>query len=270
MSTYTVYRHTSPAGKVYIGITSKKPERRWDNGKGYRDCPHMARAVAKHGWENFTHDIIAEGVTKEEAEAMEVRLIAEFRSNNGDFGYNADNGGSAPGRTSEATRQKMSASRMGHPTSDETRRKISAAHTGVPLSPEHLESVRRASALRRGVPLPEETRRKISEANKGRVKSAEECRRISEAHRGKIFLSEATRQKISETKKNSPSTPRGANNPKSRAVVCVETGELFECIRAGADAKGINTAHNIGRSCRRGDRCGGFHWRYYEDSNSSN
>lgn len=25
---YVVYRHTSPSGKVYIGITSKKPEKR--------------------------------------------------------------------------------------------------------------------------------------------------------------------------------------------------------------------------------------------------
>lgn len=270
MNTYTVYRHTSPSGKVYIGITSKKPERRWDRGKGYRSCPHMARAVAKYGWESFTHDIIAEGLTKEEAEAMEVKLIAEFRSNVGAFGYNADNGGSAPGRASEATRRKMSISRTGHPVSEETRRKISVTHKGVPLSPEHLEAVRRTSALRRGIPLPEETRRKISEANKGRVKPAEECRHISEARRGKIFHSEDTRRKISATKKNSPSTPRGADNPKSRAVVCVETEEVFECIRAAADAKGINTAQNIGRSCKRGDRCGGFHWRYYENSNSSN
>lgn len=34
---YTVYRHTSPSGKVYIGITSMNPEKRWGkNGYGYR------------------------------------------------------------------------------------------------------------------------------------------------------------------------------------------------------------------------------------------
>lgn len=29
---YTVYKHTTPSGKVYIGITGQKPERRWQNG----------------------------------------------------------------------------------------------------------------------------------------------------------------------------------------------------------------------------------------------
>ena len=34
-NSYIVYRHTSPSGKVYIGITSYKAEIRWNNGKGY-------------------------------------------------------------------------------------------------------------------------------------------------------------------------------------------------------------------------------------------
>ena len=33
---YTVYKHTSPIGKVYIGITKMNPIRRWSNGKGYK------------------------------------------------------------------------------------------------------------------------------------------------------------------------------------------------------------------------------------------
>ena len=39
---YYVYKHTSPSGKVYIGITSKHPpERRWANGNGYKkNQPH--------------------------------------------------------------------------------------------------------------------------------------------------------------------------------------------------------------------------------------
>lgn len=198
---------------------------------------------------------------------MEIQLIAEHRSNNGAFGYNITSGGHTNGMMPPETRRKMSESRMGHPTSAETRQKLSAAHKGVPLSPTHLAASRAASAKRRGVPLPEETRRKISEANKGRVKPPEECRNISEARKGKIAHSEETRRKISETKRNSPTTPRGAANHKSRAVICVETEEVFACIRAAADAKGINTARNIVRSCKRGDRCGGYHWRYAENEN---
>lgn len=34
---YSVYKHTCPNNKVYIGITSRKPEKRWKNGYGYID-----------------------------------------------------------------------------------------------------------------------------------------------------------------------------------------------------------------------------------------
>lgn len=37
MKSYTVYKHTSPSGKVYIGITCRKPEYRWNHGKGYKE-----------------------------------------------------------------------------------------------------------------------------------------------------------------------------------------------------------------------------------------
>lgn len=34
-NSYVVYKRTSPSKKVYIGITSNAPEKRWKNGKGY-------------------------------------------------------------------------------------------------------------------------------------------------------------------------------------------------------------------------------------------
>lgn len=30
---FTVYRHTSPSGKVYIGITCQDVKNRWQNGR---------------------------------------------------------------------------------------------------------------------------------------------------------------------------------------------------------------------------------------------
>ena len=33
---YVVYCHIFPNKKRYVGITSQKPEYRWNNGKGYR------------------------------------------------------------------------------------------------------------------------------------------------------------------------------------------------------------------------------------------
>ena len=53
---FCVYKHTCPNGKVYIGITSKKPEYRWGkNGIGYKKQPHFCRAIPKYGWGNIKH-----------------------------------------------------------------------------------------------------------------------------------------------------------------------------------------------------------------------
>lgn len=37
MENYTVYEHTTPSGKKYIGITGRNPIKRWgSNGIGYK------------------------------------------------------------------------------------------------------------------------------------------------------------------------------------------------------------------------------------------
>lgn len=33
---WCVYIHTVPSGKKYVGLTSKNPEDRWRNGRGYQ------------------------------------------------------------------------------------------------------------------------------------------------------------------------------------------------------------------------------------------
>lgn len=144
---YTVYKHTSPSGKVYIGITSMAPLKRWQNGGGYRNNPYFAAAIQRHGWENIQHEILAEGLTREQAEQMEVELIAKYRATDKAFGYNLDNGGSTGGKHSNETRQKIGAanrrriwtaeakakvgasSRKRSPDA-ETRRKMRIAHIG--------------------------------------------------------------------------------------------------------------------------------------------
>ena len=84
MSNYTVYMHITPSRKKYIGITKLKPEDRWRNGRGYYGSIFY-RAVCKYGWENIKHGIFAEGLSLEDAEALEVALSA--------YGYNVSLGG---------------------------------------------------------------------------------------------------------------------------------------------------------------------------------
>lgn len=128
---YCVYKHTFPNEKVYIGITSLNPLKRWGpNGNGYRGQV-VFNAILKYGWDNIKHEILYSELTKEEAEQKEIELIAEYKSNQREFGYNIENGGNCRGKVSEESREKM--------------RK---AHLGIPLSESHKNALKRGRANR--------------------------------------------------------------------------------------------------------------------------
>ena len=93
---YCVYKHTSPSGKAYIGITCRAPEERWHGGAGYCRNRYFYNAILKYGWVNFTHEILAENLTHDEACAAEIALIAAYDSTNPARGYNLAPGGHAP------------------------------------------------------------------------------------------------------------------------------------------------------------------------------
>ena len=90
---YCVYKHTSPSNKVYIGITSQEPERRWKNGNGYKKNLYFTKAIKKYGWDNFTHEILYNNLTRDEACRLEIQTISEYQANNSDYGYNLSLGG---------------------------------------------------------------------------------------------------------------------------------------------------------------------------------
>ena len=92
---YIVYQHINKTnGKSYIGITCRKPQKRWGlNGNNYVECPHFWRAIQKYGWDNFDHIILYSGLTHDEACETEKRLISELQTNNPDYGYNMSSGG---------------------------------------------------------------------------------------------------------------------------------------------------------------------------------
>ena len=116
---YTVYKHISPSGKVYIGITKRKPEYRWNKGKGYREDQLLFyRAIKKYGWDNFTHEILYTGLSEKDAKNIEISLIRQYKSLG--MSYNITDGGDG-GRglhnkrkkLSKETKLKMSKSRKG-------------------------------------------------------------------------------------------------------------------------------------------------------------
>lgn len=142
---YIVYRHTSPSGKVYIGITKhKNATRRWENGKGYRQQTVFTNAIRKYGWKNIKHEIILANVSESEAKYAERYLIRWYKIHN--ISYNVTDGGDGcHGRTPW---------NKGLHCFEETKKKIGDANRGSGNYWWHKE-------------FPEEMKRKISEAKKG-------------------------------------------------------------------------------------------------------
>lgn len=163
MAEWCVYMHENRAnGKKYIGITKQAPERRWQNGYGYRECPRFFNAIQKHGWDAFLHLILFTGLTAAEAARLEVELIEKYQTLDPAHGYNLDPGGGGTSPKTLETRERMSRARKGtHPT-PETIARLRASHTGKTQSPEE--------------------RAKKSRALMGVKKSAEHCQRIGASH----------------------------------------------------------------------------------------
>ena len=130
--TYIVYKHTNNInGKIYIGITChKNPNERWHGCSGYKSNSHFYNAIKKYGWENFTHEIIYSGLTKDMAEQKEIDLIRQYNSTDRNYGYNHHQGGGATKSPSQETRQKISQKLKGQKLSKETRDKMSKSRSG--------------------------------------------------------------------------------------------------------------------------------------------
>lgn len=215
--TFCVYKHTCQInGKVYVGITSQKPETRWGcEGKNYWHNAYFTNAIQKYGWINFAHEILYNDLSIDEAKQKEIELIELYKSNQREFGYNLSSGGDPGSGThcSEERKAKIRAGRLGYKCSEETRRKISEANKR--RSP---ETIKKIADSRRGKPA----------WNKGLI--------------GKdnplygIVFSEERRRRISEATKGKPKT--GLN----KEVLDTKTGIVYRTAKDAAKATGLTSA----------------------------
>ena len=231
---YTVYKHTFPNNKIYIGITQQQPEKRWKKGLGYDSHQKiMKRAIKKYGWDNIKHEILFQNLSKDEACKKEIDLIAFYDSTNKEKGYNISQGGEGTigVKPSEASKQKNRIAHLGKKASLETRKKISESNKGHCVN--------------------EETKRKIGNANRGRVKNEETIQKWKESHKGYIH-SENTKRKLSE------------NNGKKRKVLCVDTGKIYNSIIEASRDVGIS-ACCISQVCNEKIKtAAGYRWMYVD------
>ena len=266
-NTWVVYLHTNQANnKKYVGITSKKPEHRWNYGKGYKYNNHFWNAIQKYGWDNFEHEILLSGLSASEACEEEKRLIALYQSNNPSFGYNNTSGGDS-----------------GFTMSDETRNKISEANKGEKNSNYGVSPKER---------MDEETYKRWlhkQQTNKPRGKDnpqygvSPKDRMSEEVYQQWLINQKAGARKgedhpmygISPKERMDEETytqwrEKRKNNKKSIPVRCVETEVEYRSARDAERATGIGHT-DILKSCKSIDHshiAGGYHWCYASDNES--
>ena len=246
---WAVYKHTSPNGKVYIGITSKKPNMRWRNGNGYLSNKHFSNAINKYGWDNITHEVLYEGLTKEEACQLEKSLIQEYKSYDCSYGYNGSLGGEGFLMTEE---QRLARSGENHPLygthrSAETKAKLSKASKGKP------------SPLK-GIKLSPERVRKNSESHKGLT---HKCSDLGREHIRQGKLGE-----------KNPNYGKPMNPNNKRAILEANSKNIYQIIgdtkvfylnSVEAERMTNICSSNISRVCN-GKRktAGGYKWEFVE------
>lgn len=154
---WTIYRHISPSGKVYVGITSQKAiYKRWGYGAGYKHAILFYRAILKYGWSNIKHEVLFTNLTESRAKSLEISLIRHYK--NLGISYNITNGGEGTNGwcPSSETRDKMRLSKLGRKLSVATRTKMSEAGKGKrsgELNPMfgkfHTEETKAAMSIKR-------------------------------------------------------------------------------------------------------------------------
>lgn len=225
---WKVYKHTTPSGKVYIGITHQKPEYRWGKeGNGYKSNNHFSNAIKKYGWENIKHEIIAEVTTQSQAEAIEKNLINYYKSYDSGYGYNKALGG--------------------HALSPESRRKIG-----------ETRKERGITSWTLGKHLSETTKEKISKANRGRHYT------LSYEAREHIAAAKCGERNPNFGKKLSSECKKKLVEANQKPVYQItKEGKRFFCSAKEAENKTGVACYNITRVCK-GQRktAGGFAWQY--------
>ena len=236
MGSYCVYKHTCPNGKAYIGITCVGTAKRWHNGRGYAKESHFGRAIRKYGWDNIEHEVLHDGMDEQTAKRTEIELIAYYKTQDSEHGYNMTAGGDGA---------------TGYHHTEENKRK----HSNILLGNTFAEGYRHT----------EETKRKMSESrrgrNLGRKFSEETKRKISEATMGRGLgrkASDETKAKIA-----------AANNKQVVMLLDSEEVARYKSAKDAALNIGVDLS-GIARACRgRQKTAGGYQWRYALESEST-
>lgn len=228
---YTVYKHTTPCGKVYIGITKLNPVKRWLNGKGYQKQNYFYKAILKYGWDNIKHEILYSGLTKESAEQKEIELISQYDSTNREKGYNIEKGGSTS-EVDESTKEKIRLANIGKRHNEKTRKKLSLLEAQRWQDPEYRKN-------------QIEKRLGRTPWNKGKTTSIEAREKQRQAKLGKYV---------------------GEKHWNSKKVICIDTGKVYNSFGEIARELNIKNASHVVAVCKGNKPSAyGYKWKYAEE-----
>lgn len=241
MNDYCVYVHTNKInGFRYVGITQQKPEVRWQKGKGYQKQTVFWNAIKKYGWDGFEHEVVASGLTPEEAWRLEQKLIAEYNSTDRNHGYNRSVGGESGAKGVEKNEKQRKAASIALKRQWKSQEFRERTIKRLLATCQTEEAKKKRAESRKGFKFSDETKRKMSKNRKG-VKpppfTPEHIQHIKDHHAG------------------------GADK---RPVLCVEQNITYESINEASRATGINKK-GISGCCRRVEHyitAGGYHWQY--------
>lgn len=222
-------------GKVYIGQTVNKVQRRWQDHRSMlkrntHDNFYLQNAWNKYGEENFAFEVVGEYYTHE-LDDTEIQLISKYKKLN--KSYNLESGGNSQKKLHETTKQKLSiAIKNLHENDSEYRdkyleaiaRKVICINTG-----KVYESIAEAS---RELDVNYDNIHQVCCGNNNSVKLQDE------KYYQFAYYEEGKKYELKELR----------NIKESKRVVCVNTGEVFESTRDASSKIGVQQSH-ISQCC---------------------
>ena len=150
--------------KQYVGIT-KSLKRRWKEHKSMNGSSKaLHAAIKKYGKSNFAFTHVADAFDGEAAELLERMFIIEHNTKF-PHGYNLTAGGQGTTDVGAETKAKMRNAKLGKKMADASKQKLSASKMGIPMHPETKQKLLQANL---GHKASEETIKKMSLAKKGK------------------------------------------------------------------------------------------------------
>lgn len=277
---YTVYMHVFPDGKRYVGATRQALRKRWRNGRGYKNQKRLFDAIASAGWDNIDHVVVEENLLETEAQALERKLIAEYKTQDERFGYNTKNGGQVFGEHSEefltALRERMTDNKycVGRKLSQKHIDALVASNKG-----QHRPSKHKGECF-----LSNDAISRIREASIARWKDPEYRQRMKENHpsmkgennpmfgkRHSEETKEKIRQKALGRKVSDERRLQMSERAHKKRVNCLskdmEIIKTYNSIKEAAEDVGARST-NISFCCKNKNRTiKGFYWRYADENN---